>query len=168
MCRTLVQTTVISRLDYANALLIGVPKTLLYRLQLVQNSCARLITRTKRWDHISPVLVKLHWLPIESRIAYKVILYTYKAIKNRAPSYICNLVEKYKPSRELRSMSQSVLKVPIPKTVTYGSRSFRVAASQLWNTLPNHVKDAASIDSFKRQLKTHLFTKAYSDYLWTF
>jgi hypothetical protein len=160
-CRSLVQSTVTSRLDYCNALLHNLPKTLLRRLQLVQNTCARLVTCTKRRDSISPVLKELHWLPIEYRAKYKVLLYTYKALHGLAPQYIRDLIEVYVPTRSLRSASQSLLKVPKSRTVTYGSRSFRVSAPQLWNQLPEHVKQAPTLVSFKKLLKTCLFSEAH-------
>ena len=164
-CRTLVQANVTSRLDYANSLLYGLPDTLLCKLQRVQNAAARLITRTQRRDHITPVLVELHWLPVEQRLAYKILLYTFKATKGDAPSYIGDLLEVHQPTRNLRSNARSLLVVPKTRTVTYGDRSFSSAAANLWNDIPESMKNANSIDIFKRQLKTRLFTQAFKDYL---
>jgi hypothetical protein len=115
-CRSLVQSTVASKLDYGNVLLHGLPKTLLHRLQLVQNSCARLVAKTKRRDHITPVLMQLHWLPVEYRTAYKVLVYVYKARHGLAPPYIADLLEEYRPARTLRSSSQSLLSIPPVRT----------------------------------------------------
>jgi len=161
-CRSLCQSTVTARLDYANVILHNLPRSLLHRLQLVQNTCARLVTRTRRRDNISPVLVELHWLPVEFRIQYKVLLYTYKALHGLAPQYISDLLQEYKPMRTLRSSSQSLLMVPKSRTVTYGSRSFRVAAPKLWNQLTEELKSAPTLVSFKRQLKTYLFRLAHN------
>ena len=111
-CRTLVQATVTSRLDYGNVLLYGLPSSLLNRLQRVQHAAARLISRTPKRDHITPVLIQLHWLPVEYRLRYKVLLYTYKALHGTAPSYICDLVQRQQPTRALRSASKSLLCVP--------------------------------------------------------
>ena len=68
--KTVMQSLVMSRLDYCNALLIG-----------IQNSAARIVSRTRKYEHITPVLIKLHWLPIKFRIQFKVILLVYKALK---------------------------------------------------------------------------------------
>ena len=125
-CHSLIQATVTSRLDYGNVLLHNLPKALLRSLQMVQHASARLITGTSRRSHITPVLVELHWLPVEYRSAYKVLLYTYKSLHGETPSYISDLIEEYKPTRSLRSASQCLLKVPSARTVTYGSRSFCV------------------------------------------
>ena len=163
-CRSLIQSTVTSRLDYCNVLLHNLPKNLLNRLQLVQNSCARLITGTRRHEHITPVLIELHWLPVESRIRYKVLLHTFKALKGQAPDYLCDLVKKYKPTRTLRSSSKALLTVPSYRTETYGSRSFRVAAPVLWNSVSHELRTAPTLRCFKKILKTYLFKEAYN--LW--
>ncbi len=77
-----------------------------------------------------------------------------------APEYLTDLVIDYKPTRTLRSSSQSLLQLPPSREVTtayYGKRAFSVAAPTLWNKLPLAIRNTASVDSFKRQLKTHLF-----------
>ena len=160
-CRSLVQAWVTSRLDYANVLYFGLPKSLLGGLQRLQNSAARLVTRTRLREHISLVLQDLHWLPVEFRPQYKVLLLTYKALNGLAPGYVEDLIEPYQPTRTLRSTAKSLLKVPSQRTTTYGSRSFRASAPQLWNQLPEDIKNAGSVNTFKTLLKTHLFKRAF-------
>ena len=75
--KLLVNALVISRLDYCNSILYGLPKRELDKLQRVQNTAARLITGTKQYDHIKPAFQKLHCLPVESRIIFKVIRITF-------------------------------------------------------------------------------------------
>ena len=88
----MVHALVTSRLDYCNSLLTGLPRTLLQKIQRVQNAAARVVTRTRRSEHITPVLKALHWLPIQRRIEYKVLLYTHKALQGDAPEYIRDLL----------------------------------------------------------------------------
>ncbi len=76
-----------SRLDYYNVLYLGVSQSLLSRLLLVQNAGARLLTGTRNREHISPVLISLHWLPIKYRIHFKTLLFVYKGLHGLAPSY---------------------------------------------------------------------------------
>jgi hypothetical protein len=160
-CKALVHGLVVSRLDYANALLIGIPQYQSDRLQRLQNCAARLITRTPRRSHITPVLKELHWLPTEYRPRFKVLLLTYKALHGLAPVYISDMIEQYQPTRSLRSSQRSLLVVPRVRTA-YGKRSFRYASATLWNELPENVKSAQSVSAFKRLVKTHLFRQAYA------
>ena len=83
--KTVMQSLVMSRLDYCNALLIGIQQDLIAKLQRLQNSAARIVSRTRKYEHITPVLIKLHWLPIKFLIQFKVILLVYKSLKGLAP-----------------------------------------------------------------------------------
>ena len=160
--KTLIQAMVTSRLDYGNSLLAGLPDSQIQRLQKVQNCAARIITFTKRHEHITPVLEHLHWLPVKYRIEHNVLTHTYKALHNEAPSYISDLVQKYTPSRSLRSENQLLLQTPRTHTCTYGDRSFSAIAPTLWNNLPNNIRTAGSVTSFKRCLKTYYFRIAFN------
>ena len=106
---TLVHAFVFSKLDYCNALLYGLPKCVIKKLQLVQNSAARLITRSRKYDHTSPLLIQLHWLPITQRIWFKVLLLTFKAIHKLSLVYLQELISKYSPSGKLRSSDAMLL-----------------------------------------------------------
>jgi len=160
--RTLVQVNIVSHLDYCNCLLAGLPANLIAKLQRVQNCAARLIKRTGKFEHITPVLKDLHWLPIKYRIDYKIILITYKILHNLAPPYLSELVRPYIPTRQLRSANQNLLRTQSFRCSTYGGRSFEVRSPQLWNELPHHLRSLDTLNGFKRALKTHLFMAAFS------
>ena len=134
------------------------PKKLLDRLQKLQNRAARLLTYTRKYDHISPVLKQLHWLPVEKRVSYKVILLCFKALHGFAPSYLSDLIEWYTPGGyQLRSGTQRLLKQPSYQLKTVGYWRFEFAAPFLWNNLPFELRQLEDANQFKRDLKTHLF-----------
>ena len=105
---TVASAIVGSRLDYCNALLVGISESDLDKLQRVQNTLARVVTGTHRRDHISPVLVDLHWLPIRTRITYRIATLVFKIHEVKQPMYLAELIEDYKPVRELRSTSRII------------------------------------------------------------
>ena len=158
--KTVMQSLVMSRLDYCNALLIGIQQDLIAKLQRLQNSAARIVSRTRKYEHITPVLIKLHWLPIKFRIQFKVLLLVYKALNGLAPKYIKELLVPYKPRRHLRSEAKGLPDEPRSR-LKFGDRVFSISAPRLWNALPQHLKDSTSCQAFKKCLKTHLFRLAH-------
>ncbi|KAF7246187.1 Armadillo repeat-containing protein 1 [Varanus komodoensis] len=106
---TVTQALVTSRLDFCNALYVGLT---VWILQMVQNRAARLLTRTGRYSHITPVLCQLHWLPIEVRAQFKVLVITYKALNSLGPGYLKERLQPYLPSRPLRLAAGALLREP--------------------------------------------------------
>ena len=129
------------------------------KLQRAQNVIERVVTRLHRRTSADALLHKLHWLPIEDRIVFKLALLTYKILLIGSPSYLCTLLTIYRPSRTLRRSNSNLLCATRTKTVT-GSRAFRCAAPAIWNSLPNDIKSACSIESFRTKLKTFLFRQS--------
>ncbi|KAL9974522.1 hypothetical protein ACROYT_G011567 [Oculina patagonica] len=158
----LVHAFVSSKLDHCNSLLYNVPKYALKKLQSVQNAAARLITCSRKYDHITPILKELHWLPVSERIKFKILLLTFKALHQQSPIYIQDLLTYYQPSRTLRSSHSSRLNPVKFHLKSYGSRAFSVSSPELWNSLPVFIRSCDNLSSFKSKLKTFLFKTYYS------
>ena len=148
----MVSAFILSRLDYCNSLLSGCPRSLIIRLQKVQNNA------------ISPHIASLHWLPIDSRIKYKLACICYNCMSTNSPPYLSDLLTVYTAARQLRSSSDnSVLRRPSVRTVlvSYGQRSFAYSAPSDWNSLPQQVRSSDNVSTFRSRTKTHLFRLAY-------
>ena len=126
-----------TNLDYCKAILYGLPKVLLNCLQLVQNRAAHIVTFTRRYEHVIPSLTDLHWLPVEYRIIYKTLLLVCRAINGFSPSYISNL------------------------PLSHGDRRFSIIGPKLWNSMPASLRNANSLNSSQKTLKTYLFHQAF-------
>ncbi len=150
----LVHAFMTSRLDYCNALLGGCPASSINKLQIVQNAAARVLTRSRKYDHITPILQSLHWLPIKFCISYKILFYL-------APVYQTNLLSRYNPTRSLRSQNSGLLVVPRIAKSTKGGRTFSYLAPKLWNSLPDNVQGSDTLSLFKSRLNTYIFSQAF-------
>ena len=163
--QSLVVALVLSRLDYGNATLAGIPDRLCDRLQSVMNAAARLVFAKRKYEHVTPLLVELHWLRARQRITYKLALLTYRCLHGLAPSYLaCELtrVADIESRRHLRSTAKGRLITPSFRRSTIGGRAFPVAAAEAWNgLLASPVIAAPSLETFRRSLKTELFSRSF-------
>jgi flagellar biosynthesis chaperone FliJ len=159
---TLIHGLVHSHLDYSNALLAGLPKNLLQKLQMVQNAAARVLCWISKYDHIQPTLKQLHWLPVTYRITFKLCVLTHKALHGTGPTYLRDMLHIRSSEYSLRSTDTLTLEVPKTRRRTLGDRAFLAVAPREWNSLPRDLRVINDLDMFKRRLKTHLFSIAYN------
>ena len=131
------------------------------KLQRVLNCSAKLIFHGKKYDSVTPLLKKLHWLPMEQSIQFKILLTTFKCLNGKGPGYLTDLLIQHTPHHVLRSSGNSLLTVPRPRLKNYGDKAFAKAAPELWNNLPIDIRSCNSVNSFKKKLKTHLFKQTY-------
>lgn len=162
---TIVHALITSRLDYCNCLFYGLPSTQINKLKRVQNAAARLVCNAPRFCLMTPVLKELHWLPVESRIIFKILLLTFKCINGLAPLYLRSLLKvKQRSTYFLRSNEEPMLlQIPSVKTSkTLGDRAFQISAPTLWNNLPASIRVLDTAALFKQALKTFLFRQYYN------
>ena len=117
---------------------------------------ARVVLQTNCLSSAGPLLNELHWLPVASRIQFKIATLTHKILSTGTPSYLSSLLSHYKPTRQLCSSSLNLLVQPPSKT-KFGSLAFHTAAPLIWNGLPADVRSSPSFQTFKKMLKTHYF-----------
>ena len=158
--KMLAHAMVTSRLDYCNSLLYGIADKDINRLQRVQNCLARVVTRSPPRTRSAPLLHKLHWLPIKFRVQFKICLLTFKTLSTVQPAYLHDLLSISNPSHSLRGNKGRLLSVPKIRSKT-GARAFSSCAPVLWNVLPLSLRSAESERTFRKQLKTYLFSLAY-------
>ncbi len=151
-----------SKLDYGNALLAGAPKYQINKLQLVQNAAARVVTKTRKYDHISDKLRELKWLPVSHRIMYKLNMLTWKALYGQSPKYISDMIVERNLGNDLRSGNSKVLVIPWTNLKTMGDKAFSTIAPKTWNKLPKTLRMNENLQSFKTGLKAFYFELAYA------
>ena len=160
----LMVSLVLTKIDYCNSLLSGIPICLIEKLQKIQNCAAKICLKKRKFDHARPLLQELHWLPVKERIDYKIsiICHSYFHSKSVLPLYLTDTLNVKEHPRELRSsMDKFILDKPIKHLKTYGERSFEYIGPHVWNSLPLDIREIKEKSSFKRALKTYLYRCAF-------
>ena len=157
----LIHAFITSRLDFCNSLFVGLPKIALSRLQKIHNCAAKVISRKSKYDHVTPILKQLHWLPVEARIQFKILMFVHKCIYKVAPNYLFAVIQQREFIRNTRLSRYITLIEPRTKGKTYSNRAFGVAGPNLWNSLPFSIREIQDFNVYKATLKTYLFSKFF-------
>ena len=158
----LVHQLVHSRLDFGNGLLVGLSSRDLQRLQKVQNSATRFIYGSKGRRGVTEMRRKLHFLPVEQRIDFKICLLVYKCIHGLAPEYLSDMITRRQPKEKEVRLDDDLTYLEKRHDITT-QKAFSVCGPKVWNKLPKSLREVPSLENFKKMLKTHLFTIAYPD-----
>ena len=145
----LVHSVISSKLDYCNVILFGIKQNFIQKLQKVQNAAARLIYKLPKYSSVSHAIRELHWLRVDQRIVYKILLIVYKHFSCISPGYLNNLLE-------IVNVETRTLKLN-HYTSKYGRRAFSYVAPRFWNRLPQCLRTETSLDVFKKKLKHIMF-----------
>ena len=148
----IINALIFSRMYYCSSVWSNTAKKNITKLQGVQNFAARIVTGTRKYDHVTPVLQRLGWLPVQDMLNFRDAVMTFKCIKGLAPPY---LSEKFELRSELHNVNtryKNDLNIPL-YTSASGQRTFYFRAVTLWNNLPNNIKDINVLGSFKSEYK---------------
>lgn len=160
---SLATSLVHSKLDYCNSLLINTSVANITSLQRIQNNLARIVLQPVLPTPPQLLLYTLHWLPVQHRITYKIASLTHAVVHTKQPAYLNDLLLPHNPSRLLRSSGQSLLTTPRIR-LTLTNQSFHIAAPKIWNSLPLRLRQNTVPESFRSELKTHLFKISFPNH----
>ena len=153
-CKRLIGALVLSRLNFCASLYQLCRKKDKQRLQRLQNHAARIISKSGRHEHITPILKHLGWMKIENFIKYRILMITFKALKLETPLYLYQLLKRYQPPRQLRPRQQQLSTPKLHKCSTEGA--FCHTAPVLFNSLPNNITESGTVLTFQNKLKNFL------------
>ena len=163
----LVHSSVLFFLDYCNSAYGSLTEANIRKLQKAHNDAARFVFgiydyKAKR-QPVSPLLKRLHFLPVRYRIDYKIALLTFKCLNNLAPQYLSSLITVREPNRRASRLDDDyyVLSRPAKPNFKRTEGAFCHAAPRIWNNLPYRLRCLTDIDLFKKTLKSHFFNIAF-------
>ncbi len=157
----LVSALVMNKLLYCSSAWSNTSAKNINKLQLVQNFACRIVTNSKKFDHISPKLRELNWLPVKEHLLFRDTVLMYKCINNLAPPYLCDKFSKRSNVHERNTRNRELLQIPMYNTTT-GQRTFHYRGAKLWNDLDNNTKQMPSLRGFKNKLKKDMLDRLYS------
>ena len=149
---TIINSLVFSKLFYCLSTWASTTKKNIARLQKVQNFAARIVTGARKYDHITPILKELHWLPVAKQLEVRDTLMAFKCIKGLAPPSLCNKFTTRSQVHNRNTRNNDKLNIPFFRSAT-GQRSFSYRAAQLWNDLPEILTNIVSFNVFKNAIK---------------
>ena len=156
----LVQTLVLTRLDYCSAVWGGLDKVLVNKLQRAVNFAARVIFRAKKRDPVTPLLRQLNWLSVQNRLILNTGCFMFRVANGRVPDPIVDLFTRVHEVSQRNTRQSQDFHVPLVRTKA-GRRSLSYRGAVLWTEIPHAIKLRPNLSSFKRAYKKHLLRKQH-------
>ena len=158
-----ISSLVISKMVYCSSVWSNTSASNVKKVQSIQNFACKIITKSRKYDHVTPLLRELNWLPVDKLLYFRDASLTYKCVNNLAPDYLCNKLIKRSSIHDRRTRTHDSLQIPVFKTAA-GQRSFAYRAVHIWNNLDKNLKDCSSLKILKVALKKHLLAKDNIEY----
>ena len=141
---------------------MGTSNSVIQPLKKIQNFAARLVLLAPCHHRLTPLLEKLHWLPISERIKYKITCICFNTISGCGPACFSELLHVYTPFRTLHPSSDTrMLEIQQYKRRSHGFRTFSCVGPHIWNALPENLRYCSTLSSFKAKPKTFLFSQCF-------
>ena len=153
----MITSLVFNKLFYCSCAWSNTSAANIKKLQLVQNFASKIVTGTREFDHVTPLLRQLKWLRVEQILYPGGAVMAYKCINGLAPSYLLNKITRRTQIHNRHTRNRNSLQIPLFKTAT-GQRTFTYRMASIWNNLSENLKQSASLNIFKQRLTEHLLT----------
>ena len=154
----IISSLVMSKLLYCSSVWANTSGKNIEKLQKVQNFACRIVCNIQKYDHVSPAMRQLNWLPIKQQLVYKDTVMAYKCLNKLAPPYLCDKFVKRSELHSRQTRNNNQLDIPQFRTAS-GQRTFYYRAVKIWNSLENELREIQSLRLFKRKLKTYLLDR---------
>ena len=160
---TVINSLVFSKLFYCSNVWSNTSQKNINKLQAVQNFACRIVSGTRKFDHVTPILKQLRWLPVARQLEYRSAIMAFKCSAGYVPKYLSSKFSKRLEISQRKTRNCDNLNIPFCKFST-GQRSFHYRTIKLWNALEANLKNVDSLNSFKRQLKSYLLKQFLNRY----
>ena len=148
----LITALVFSKMLYCSSVWANTSSLNVNKLQSIQNFACRIVTNTRKCDHVTPLLPELNWLPVREQLRYRDTVLAYKCQNGLAPQYLMDKFSKRLCIHNRDTRARDSLQIPLFRTKT-GQRSFSFRGTNIWNNLDDDLKQHTSLTSFKRALR---------------
>lgn len=158
--KLVINALVFSRLFYCSSVWSNTAKKNVDKLQLVQNFAARIVANKRKYEHVTPILRSLNWLPVRDQLYFRDSVLAFKCMSGLAPVYLSDklITRSTVSKRELETRNSQMLNIPLFRTAT-GQKTFYYRTVNIWNNLNNDIKVCIDVNSFRSKLRGVLLDK---------